>query len=156
MDERVGTKQDPIQKVRGIIFHPEGLLLMRRVRKDPKNPERKIVYYVFPGGGREMGETLEQCLHREVQEEAGVRVKIEKEFICLRFETKQEYFFICHYTDGEIGSGNGPEFTLARIKQRGLYIAEVVPLSQIPEIDLKPYKIKRKLMEAYGWGTKNS
>jgi 8-oxo-dGTP pyrophosphatase MutT (NUDIX family) len=80
MDERVGTREDPIQKVRGIVFHPDGLLLMRRVRKNLKNPDEKITYYVFPGGGREVGETLEQCLHREVREEAGVRVKIEKEF----------------------------------------------------------------------------
>ncbi len=136
-----------MQKVRGIVFHPDGLLLMRRVRKNRDG--KQVQYHVFPGGGREMGETNEQCLLREVFEEAGVRVKIEKEFARLKFEAKEEIFYICHYKGGRIGSGTGPEFTPARIKQRGLYIAEVVPIKVIPELDLKPYVIKQKLIEAY-------
>lgn len=118
---------------------------MRRVRRNAQGAE--VQYYVFPGGGREIGETLEQCLLREVHEEAGVNVKIEKEFARLVFETKEEVFYFCRYTGGTIGSGTGPEFTQARIQERGLYIAEVVPLNKIAELDLKPYTIKQKLLK---------
>lgn len=145
MDARVGSREDPVQKVRGIVFHPQGLILMRRIRKNSQGVE--VQYYVFPGGGREIGETLEQCLMREVHEEAGVDVKIEKEFARLNFETKEEVFFFCRYAGGKVGSGTGPEFTKARIEERGLYIAEIVPLEKIAELDLKPYTIKQKLLK---------
>lgn len=145
MDARVGSKDDPVQKVRGIVFHPDGLLLMRRVRKNREG--KNVEYHVFPGGGREVGETLEQCLMREVHEETGVHVKIEKEFARLNFEAKHEIFFVCRYLNGRVGSGTGAEFTEARIAQRGLYIAEVVPLKKVAELDLKPFKIKEKLIK---------
>jgi len=149
MDERVGSRNNPVQKVRGIVFHPEGILLMRRIRKS-MNGRGKVQYYVFPGGGRELGETLEQCVKREVLEETGVTVRVEKEFARLPFSTKEEIFFVCKYVDGEVGTGTGPEFTEARIRQRGLYIAEVVPLKSIAVLDLKPIAIKEKLLEVYG------
>jgi mutator protein MutT len=147
MDARVGTRNDPIQKAKGIIMHPDGLLLLRRVRKNPLGVE--IQYYVLPGGAREMGETIEQCMKREILEETGVRVRIEKEFTRLKFEAKEEVYFICKYVDGQIGSGEGPEFSADWIAQRGLYIAEVVPLKKLSEIDLKPYSIKQKLIQFY-------
>ena len=50
MDARVGSRDDPVQKVRGIVFHPDGLVLMRRIRNDREGKE--IQYYVLPGGGR--------------------------------------------------------------------------------------------------------
>lgn len=145
MDARIGSKDDPVQKVRGIVLHRDGLVLMRRVRKNSRGEE--VQYHVFPGGGREVGETLEQCLMREVHEEAGVNVKIDKEFARLVFETKEEIFFICHYRSGKVGSGSGPEFTPERIKQRGLYIAEVVPYDKIADLDLKPFTVKQKLVK---------
>lgn len=117
---------------------------MRRIRRGPRG---EVIYYVFPGGGREMGETIEQCLHREVKEEAGVRVKIDAEFARLKFEAKEEIFFTCQYTGGKVGSGDGPEFTPARIRQRGEYIAEIVPLDKVASLDLKPYTIKEKLVK---------
>jgi mutator protein MutT len=145
MDERVGTKKDPLQKAKGIIMHPDGILLMHRIRKDAQGGE--IQYYVFPGGGREIGETVEQCLQREIFEEAGVHVKVGREFARLKFEVKEEYYILCEYQSGVVGSGEGPEYSEEWIKQRGLYIAEVVPLFKVPQIDLKPYAIKRKLVE---------
>ena len=85
---------------------------MRRVRNNEEGKE--VQYYVFPGGGREIGETIEQCLHREVLEEAGINIKVGKEFGRKRFEVKEEIFILCQYKDGVVGSGEGPEYTEER------------------------------------------
>jgi len=59
-------------KVRtAVILVEDGrLLLVRHVRGDK-------TYWVFPGGGVEYGETIEQSLHRELREEVNLEIKIE-------------------------------------------------------------------------------
>jgi len=148
MDEQVGSRRNPVQKVRGVVFHPEGIILMHRIRHSLKG-KGKVQYYVLPGGGREIGETLEQSLVREVQEETGVFVRVEKEIGRLRYSTKEEIIFECRYLDGEVGTGTGPEFSKAWIKQRGLYIAEIFPLAKIHELDIKPIRIRELLRKTY-------
>ena len=76
-----------------------------------------------------------------------MQVKVGKEFARLKFEVKEENYILCEYKSGVVGSGEGPEYSEEWIKQRGLYIAEVVPVSKISQIDLKPYSIKRKLLD---------
>jgi 8-oxo-dGTP diphosphatase len=55
-------------RVVGIIIKDEKILLMRRVKNDRE-------YYVFPGGGVEEGESLEEALRREMHEELGIRIR---------------------------------------------------------------------------------
>ena len=60
--------------------------------------ERKNVY-MSPGGGLEDGETLEECVIRELAEEAGYKVKVTKPFIRVKeyaYEVLWENnYFIC-------------------------------------------------------------
>lgn len=83
--------------VRGIIFRDGKIAMMH---------SRKYDYYKLPGGGIELGETLEETLIREVREESGLIVKPEtiKEFGYVRriekgrFEdifVQDNYYFIC-------------------------------------------------------------
>lgn len=60
------------EAVRGIILDGEKILLIY----SEKNGDYKL-----PGGGVEEGETYEDALIREVEEEAGVRVEVEEEFL---------------------------------------------------------------------------
>lgn len=40
----------------------------------------------FPGGKKEDGEGLEDCMEREMEEELGLKVKVEKAFLTVRHE----------------------------------------------------------------------
>ncbi|GAJ98969.1 MutT/Nudix family protein [Geomicrobium sp. JCM 19055] len=46
-----------------------------------KNEDRDGYFYLFPGGGQEHGETLQQTLIRECREEVGKKVTYESYFI---------------------------------------------------------------------------
>ena len=59
----------------------------------------------FPGGKREAGETFEQCLAREIQEELGVKISVGELFETITHsypeKTVHLKFFICRLVEGE-------------------------------------------------------
>ena len=61
--------------------------------------EKNTDIYMSPGGGREEGETFEECCIREIKEESGYDVKITAPFAVINeycFETCYEaHYFIC-------------------------------------------------------------
>jgi len=59
-----------IDRVRCIIPYNNGIIFIKRERL--KNG-RSLKYYVFPGGGVESNETLDEALKRESFEELGIR-----------------------------------------------------------------------------------
>ncbi|WP_454060632.1 (deoxy)nucleoside triphosphate pyrophosphohydrolase [Elizabethkingia ursingii] len=64
-----------IRVVCGVIFNEGRILLCRR------KPEKSLGgYWEFPGGKIEVGETEEESLYRELQEELGITVKIDRHF----------------------------------------------------------------------------
>ena len=60
----------PQLAVSGAIFRDGKILLVRRARSPGKG------LYSFPGGRVEFGESLHTALHREVDEETGLRIEI--------------------------------------------------------------------------------
>src|SRR4030043_620031 len=62
--------------VLGAVFNQRGELLVSQ-RYDPKIPEAHMKWD-FIGGANEFGESLEETLHRELDEEAGVVVEIQE------------------------------------------------------------------------------
>ena len=60
----------PQLAVSGAIFRDGKVLLVRRARSPGKG------FYSFPGGRVEFGESLHTALHREVDEETGLRIEI--------------------------------------------------------------------------------
>jgi 8-oxo-dGTP diphosphatase len=60
----------PQLAVSGAIFRDGKVLLVRRSRSPGKG------FYSFPGGRVEFGESLHAALHREVDEETGLRIEI--------------------------------------------------------------------------------
>ena len=63
-------------------------------------------YWEFPGGKRELGESLETCLVRELREELGIEIKEPIRFMIIQHEyqdkTVELNFFFCSLGPGEI------------------------------------------------------
>jgi len=61
-------------------------------------------FWEFPGGKKEDGETLEQCLEREIKEELGIQVQVETLLITVYHEYENRtvtlYLFLCTHLSG--------------------------------------------------------
>lgn len=81
-----------------------------------QNRDRDGVFYLFPGGGQEIGEKLEEAVIRECMEEIGCRVTVKdiwyiREYIGKNHEHAEwdydvhqvEFYFEC-MLDGELGT----------------------------------------------------
>lgn len=59
----------------------------------------------FPGGKREVGETLSECLRRELREELGIEVEVKDEFVVVKHAFTHFkitlHAFTCDHTGGE-------------------------------------------------------
>lgn len=107
-------------------------------------------YHVFPGGGLEEGESLEQGTIREIKEEFGIDVEvIEKIYELENGEVnKKEYFFLCKHIGGIIGTGDGPEFNNdPKYADRGQYTPEIIKREDVEKINLLPGEIRNKFVE---------
>src|SRR5438046_2665966 len=73
---RISPLASPVQPTRpqlavsGAIFRDGKVLVVRRARSPGKG------FYSFPGGRVEFGESLHTALHREVDEETGLKIEI--------------------------------------------------------------------------------
>ncbi len=136
-------------RVAGIIPMENGFALMHRTG----NKVNGILdYHVFPGGGLEEGETLEEGTAREIKEEFGIDVKVKEKIYEYEHEkegpAQKEYFFLCEYISGKLGTGDGPEFDKdPKYADRGNYIPEIIKRNEIEKINLLPYEIRDKFVE---------
>lgn len=77
----------------GIMCDQMGHILMGLRKENDYNPN----YWEFPGGQQEVGETLEECLHREWMEELNLHITIDK---CIHTSTFGD--ITCHFFIGKI------------------------------------------------------
>lgn len=135
------------QRAAGILIDNGKMLLIHRIRIiDGKKKE----YYVIPGGGVEGYETLIEATKRELLEEVGIKVNVISEKPIYVFEEnndKQSYFLI-ESNGGNIGTGNGPEFNNSEYSGRGIYLVEMVTISDILEgkINLLPENLRESIV----------
>lgn len=104
-------------------------------------------YYVFPGGGVEEGESIEDAVVREGKEETGLDVKIVKKLWEEENNGRMEHFFVVEIADGEMKIG-GPEEQ--RQSADNVYRLEWVSLANISGLNLVPNSGKQKLLENFG------
>ena len=61
-----------------LIFDYEGRLLVTRRKNDPEKDTLDL-----PGGFVDFGETIEECVVREIKEEANIDIEVEKYLFCV-------------------------------------------------------------------------
>ena len=134
-------------RLAGIVPMGDGFAFMHRIGVQ-NHPVGE--YYVFPGGGQEGNETLEEGAIREIKEEFGIDVEIVEKLYEMENgeQNKKEYFFLCKYIGGEFGTGTGPEFSgNPKYAHRGKYIPEIISRKDVENITLLPYEIRDKFVE---------
>lgn len=134
------------KRVRAVIIKDNKILLIKRTKRDS-------IYWVIPGGAVEEGETNEEALRRECEEELGVDIQIKELLLEVKSqkpETKgqKEYFYLCDIVDGILGSGHGPEFQKNSLYSGG-YDIEWRNINDLKLIDLKPKEIRDLVYERY-------
>lgn len=119
--------------VRIVVRDEEGRILMVR----QQHPEREI--WLLPGGGIEDGETSEMAAVREVKEETGLDVEVDRmlwHVEQLKENGDQRYvnFFLAHKTGGDLGLGMDPEFDESGQVLREVKMIDVSELSSMTNV----------------------
>ncbi|KGR77364.1 NUDIX hydrolase [Ureibacillus manganicus] len=123
-----------------VIIQNDKVGLIRRIRDGS-------VYYVFPGGGIENGETPEDAAKREAYEELGVEVKVNECIANVDFKGTQ-YFFLTEIINGTFGTGQGEEYT-DKERDRGTYMPIWVDIKRLSSIDVRPKEVAIKVQNLF-------
>ena len=116
----------------GIVIDKNNVALMHRIKDGYE-------YWVFPGGGIEENETIEDALSREMVEELDIEVKQKRFLFKIENASRSEYYFLITEYEGQPRIG-GPE--LERMNKENQYILIWFPVEQLNSINLFPGKAK--------------
>ena len=135
-----------MKRVRAIIIKDKKILIIKRTKSDQ-------IYWVFPGGGVEVGESDKKALLREGKEELGLILSVKEllaELKSGKLETigQIENFYYCEIMGGKLGSGHGHEFNKTS-SYVGSYEFELVNIFDLSNYDLRPVEIKNIIIKKF-------
>ena len=113
-------------------------------------------YFVFPGGGVEEGETLEQGAIREAMEELGVEVSLKQKVAVIHFYQSTQHYFLAGSVGGKFGTGTGEEYDDVDpdASGEGVYIPVWMPIDELPQHEkVFPAEVAKLILKAQtsGW-----
>jgi ADP-ribose pyrophosphatase YjhB (NUDIX family) len=115
----------PKVRVAGILIEGNRMLIVEQDVTDTR-------HWSLPGGALEFGETIEECLVREMKEETGLDVSVTNLlYICDRIIDKGHIVHITLLVDkigGDLGTGDGVEFDTGKIKS-----VKMVPVDELQD-----------------------
>lgn len=123
---------------RAIIFKNNQVLLIYRERDNEK-------YYVFPGGKIEENETKEECIIRECKEELGIDISVEKYVYEVKGKDFIQYFFLCKWDSGALGTGDSSEYDPNR--KGGLQKPCMIDLDNLDKLNIVSPQIIEQLLK---------
>jgi 8-oxo-dGTP diphosphatase len=114
-------------------------------------------YYIFPGGGVDEGESVEQAAIREAMEELGIEVAIRQKVANVQLGYKsRQFYFLVEQISGEFGTGTGEEFESSNLDnpQKGIYIPIWMPIEELSQhTNIYPVEMARLVVRSVkeGW-----
>ncbi|MBT3373987.1 MAG: NUDIX domain-containing protein [Lentisphaerae bacterium] len=121
-----------------IVTEGDKILLVHRIKGDRG-------YWVLPGGSIELGESAEQACYRDVKEETGLGIRIQKQLPAFMNQGRKAVYFLAEPTGGVLELGE-PE--RSRQSQMNQYILEWVGIADLDGIDLRPEQLKTVIAES--------
>ncbi|MHA2038268.1 MAG: NUDIX domain-containing protein [Promethearchaeota archaeon] len=79
-------------RYQGAVIRDDHILLIKH-----RHYNNDLEYWIIPGGGREEGETEEECVKREIKEETNLDVVVEQLLLEMRGQTDSNYRFYKTY-----------------------------------------------------------
>src|ERR1035437_9976151 len=130
-----------IRAVAILIRGDEVLLIHRKNEKE---------YFVFPGGGVEEGETIEQAVIREMLEETTMEIKINKLLYHHIYDNDTEqYFYLCDYISGEPKLDENSEEKKKMLEGKDFYDPKWIEIKELKNMLVYPLEIRDLLIEDY-------
>ena len=132
-------------RVNGLLVHDRSLLLVKLQSKTRSEP-----FWIPPGGGLELGETIEEALIRELKEETGLSVTAGpllyiSEYIQLPWHAV-EFYFQVFSENYNVHLGNDPE-----LDGNGQLLQDIrfVPFSEFKDMNIVPEYLKNQFIQDY-------
>lgn len=124
----------------GVIIKDNNILLIKRIKNGR-------LYFIFPGGSVERGETIEDTVIREMKEEVSLNVKPSKLLFQIKNRGREEYYFLIKEFSGTPAIG-GPE--KERMNEDNQYHPIWIPLTDLINLDnLHPEEARLKVYNLF-------
>lgn len=121
----------PISRGAVVIVRDDHVALIERVND-------RGVYYIFPGGAIEAGESVAEAAAREAKEELGLDVRVTGLLGVVEFKGREQHYFAADIVGGEFGTGTGEELFLTPDSKQGTYRPVWVPVAELLQRNVRP------------------
>lgn len=147
--ERAGVFGGRVRvRANALIVRHDALLLLKM-----KSPTREQPFWIPPGGGVEVGETLEETLRRETLEETGIAASEPELWYISEYINEPwhavEFYFFCKKAEGELHLGSDPELDAT---SQYILAGEFVHFDKLKELPLVPDYLKDRFVTDYRVG----
>ena len=137
------------ERVAAILIQGDAIALIERHRMGKH-------YFVFPGGGVEAGENFVEALVREMEEETGLKVNVQRLVADLWYRGMPQHYFLVEVVGGEFGNGQGEEYTTLLPPEVGTYHPVWMPIGDLPHQAVLPPVIANLVLSSHPYGLPES
>ena len=102
------------------------------------SPRQEGVYYLFPGGHLEEGETPADAARREAAEELGLIVHIERLLAIGAHRGNEQHYYLASVAGGTFGTGVGEEMLPDQNHPNGTYTPVWLGREELLRHDVRP------------------
>ncbi len=130
------------ERVAAILIQEGAIALIERYRLGRH-------YFVFPGGGIEAGENFVEALEREMEEETGLKVNVQRLIAEVWHRGVPQHYFLVDAVGGEFGNGQGEEYTMPQPPEAGTYHPVWIPVNELNSQAVLPPVIANLVLKSY-------